>query len=85
MRAKHIIGCIEGFYEGAKTLSTPQIVLNAAKGNFGVKNLTTRACRPLDFNPFTKIDTLLVKGLHLLSLLCRPQVHKISNLFCMFM
>jgi hypothetical protein len=33
MRANHIIGD----FEGAETFFDPQIVLSAAKGNFGVK------------------------------------------------
>ncbi len=53
----------------------PQIVLRAAKGNFGVKNWTARAFHRNRY--FTK------RGLHMLSLLCKPQVHKISNVVCL--
>jgi hypothetical protein len=42
MRAKHIIGDFEGFFD-------PQIILSAAKGNFGVKKVEAPAKKPREF------------------------------------
>jgi hypothetical protein len=39
MRAKHIIGNFEGFFEGAKTFFNPKMVLSTVEGNCGVKKV----------------------------------------------
>jgi hypothetical protein len=39
MLEKHIIGDIRGVFRGGQDFFDPQIVLSAAKGNFGVKKV----------------------------------------------